>query len=160
MKLSINTSIVDRTMESLENAIRHHLDNLEKELSKDYGGIMENLWIDLELSPILVNFHKPYKFRFQKKVSLSPPKGMGLEIFNKEKKYDYNVGHYSVRPDYDSLKELPKKDAPLYFLNLLYNSTEALLEKKKRLQGFEVERFREDFVSCCNRLGILINTES
>ncbi len=158
MKLSINTSVVDWSMESFEKAVRPHLDALEKELSSDYSGIMENLWIDLELCPPFTESHKPYRFRFQKKVSMSPPKGLGLEVFQLDKEYEYNVGHYSVMPDYEAIRSMPEEDVPFYLLRILYSSTAVLLEKKKRLQGFDAERFREDFASCCKRLGCTIDT--
>ena len=115
---------------------------------------MENLYIELELCPPLTDDRGPWSFRFQK--SVSPPRE--LKAFNLPKLR--NVGHYSVRPDFKALADMLIDDVPCYLIRLLYSSTEVLLKKRRRLQGFDAERFRADFAAAAERLGCRIDPSS
>ena len=64
-----------------------------------------------------------------------------------------NVGYYSVRPDFAKLLSIPLKSVASYAISLIYDSTVVLLDKQKKLGGFDALRFREDFLSCSRRLG-------
>lgn len=114
--------------------------------------MMEHLWIDLEL----VESHarpdgKPrHSFRLQKRVS---GRGrFGLPAIDDR----MNVGHYSVRPNFAHLAALPVEQATQYVLSLIYESTEVLLAKQKRLGGFDAQMFREKFISACQQLGFCV----
>jgi hypothetical protein len=147
MNVSIGAGAFHWTLTSIADAIRPLTDTLSRELSNDYGGPMENLWIDLELCPPLHADQKPWGFRLQK--SVSPPRE--LKAFNMSK--ERNVGHYSVRPDFKALEDMPVDQVPCYLIRLLYSSTEILVEKKCTLKGFDAEKFRQDFAAVAERLG-------
>ena len=121
---------------------------IEKDVSKEYGGTMQHLWIDFELSQFGIDRRPPFPFRFQRKVGggVSKLTGLRTPLFE-------NVGHYSVRPDFDLLLNLPLPLVAAYALNLIYASTSILIEKKKRLGGFEAECFRANLADSCARHG-------
>jgi hypothetical protein len=130
-------------------ALRPVLEELSQRLTGEYGGVIEHLWIDVEL----VEFGaKPdgsprHPFRFQKRVS-------GRSHFGGPRQPDtLNVGHFSVRPDFNHLLSLPTKLAVCYALSLIYRGTEVLLAKQKKLGGFDAQHFRERLLSECNTLG-------
>ena len=91
LKVSFHANIVDRSTEKVSDLIRKHLDNIEMELCNDYGGSMEHLWIDLELVESLLEERDCWPFRFQKRVEIPS---------SYTEFYSYNVGHYSVKPDF------------------------------------------------------------
>lgn len=49
LEVSLHANICDYSTKKVADALRNPFDIIGKELSKDYGGIMEHLWIDLEL---------------------------------------------------------------------------------------------------------------
>lgn len=133
LKVAIHANIVDQRTSGVADVIGKHLTNLEGMLRNDYGGEMEHLWIDLEL----LENSKPYSFRFQKRVASST---------SYTEFYAYNVGHYSVQPDFDILMKLSSEDEICsYILELLYESTSVLIHKEKKIGDFDVTRFQADF---------------
>ena len=101
MKVLINANIYDSNKVELAKELSREFSKISEQLTGDYGGTIENLWIDLELSEMsFLAFGKPPKpFRYQKRVSGASR--MGLPAVPDS----YNVGHYSVRPDFEFLKE-------------------------------------------------------
>lgn len=150
MNVSVNASICDVQTKKLMFELNEPLKKLSAYLTQDYGGEMENLWIDLELSSMTAMCRKPYPFRFQKRVS-----GVSKIISGVKFPDSFNVGHYSVRPDFKLLKTAP--DPIEYLLKLTYNSTLILLEKKKKFPGFNSEKFRQEFLKGCAVLGYDVN---
>ncbi|NYE59602.1 hypothetical protein FHW58_000754 [Duganella sp. 1224] len=122
-------------------------------LEGDYGGAMEHLWIDLEL---IEYWSKPdgtprHPFRFQKRVS--GRSHFGLPPIDDK----YNVGHYSVRPDFSLLTSLNSEEVVPYVLSLIYASTAGLADKKKRIGEFDLPRFQRHYREECSRLGYALN---
>ena len=101
MKVLINANTLGSKKVGLGKQLRPEFSKIAVHYSGDYGGSIENLWIDLELSEMSIPaFGKPPKpFRYQKRVSGASR--MGLPAVPDS----YNVGHYSVRPDFEFLKE-------------------------------------------------------
>src|SRR5690606_24976450 len=106
-------------------------------------------WIELEL----IEAHaRPggtprHSFRFQKRVS-------GRSHFGLHPAPDaLNVGHFSVRPDFDLIRSLPAEQAIAYALSLIYGGTEVLHARSKRLGGFDADQFRSRFHDTCRDLG-------
>jgi hypothetical protein len=151
MEVSLNSAMCDRATERIADILNDVFDGIGKELSKDYGGTMQHLWIDFELIESHAQRRPPYLFRFQKKVGGSINKLTGLQ----DPVYE-NVGNYSVRPDFKKLLRLPLDSVPSYALSLIYESTTILIEKQKKLGGFDAERFRSDFLSVCTERGFKI----
>lgn len=148
MEVNINANICDIATEGIAKVLSNVFGIIEKEVSRDYGGTIEHLWIDFELSQFGTDRRPPFPFRFQKKVGGGVSRLTGLRT----KAYE-NVGHYSVRPDFDELLKLPLDSIPSYALGLIYLSTSILVEKRKKLGGFDAERFRSDFLSSSNKHG-------
>lgn len=148
MKVNLNANMVDQATQGIASVLRDEFKKLETALSNDYGGTIDHLWIDFELIEHHTQSRPPFPFRFQKRVGGKVFKLTGLPVPLYE-----NVGHYSVRPDFTILLSIPLKSVATYALGLIYDSTVVLLEKQKKLGGFDAERFREDFVSCCKKLG-------
>ncbi|MCD8044446.1 MAG: hypothetical protein LUH10_15480 [Tannerellaceae bacterium] len=141
LKVSFHANIVDQSTEKIFDVIRNHFADFEKELYKDYGGSMEYLWIELEL----VQGKPSWPFRFQKRVALPD---------SYTEFYSYNVGHYSVKPDFQKLRELSSEQSICsYIFKLLYESTQILVDKQKNLNGFNASAFRFDFLSACKKSG-------
>ncbi|SKB84260.1 hypothetical protein SAMN05660841_02641 [Sphingobacterium nematocida] len=135
LNVAFFANIMDENTSKVAKAINKHFDHFEKALHKDYGGVMEYLWIDLEL----VESHKPFPFRFQKRVS---NRSSYTEM------YSYNVGHYSIHPDYEKLKGLSTdEEICAYVFDLLYQSTQILADKQKKLGDFDATKFRLDFLA-------------
>lgn len=143
LKVRFHAHIVDNDTQKISSIIRKYFSQIEKELNKDYGGSMEHLWITLDL----VESYRSFPFRFQKRVENST----SFTEF-----YSYNVGHYSVRPDFEKLKELSsEEDICFYVFGLLYKSTQILVDKKKNLDGFDATAFQLDFLSACKKWNLL-----
>jgi hypothetical protein len=150
MNVEIHANICDYKTEKIMNQLTGPFEFLGNKLSHNYGGTMEHLWIDFELSSMSTKHSRPFSFRFQKRVS---GKSQMIAIDSPDL---YNVGHYSVRPNF---KELHKaKDAVQYALQIIYESTEVLIEKQKRLKGFDALLFRSEFVIQCENIGYDIRT--
>jgi len=138
----------DQTTTRIAAAIREPFELIGRELSKDYGGTMEYLWIDFELIERHAELRAPFPFRFQKKVGGSTSKLTGLPT-----PVHQNVGHYSVRPDFRVLRSTPLESVVGYALSEIYASTVVLVEKQKKLGGFDAAKFRSDFVTSCRKHG-------
>src|SRR6185436_2353439 len=114
---------------------------------------MMHLWIDFELIRDFPELRPPWSFRFQKRVSgYSAQKLIGLPCPARK-----NVGHYSVRPDFRALLKIPRNSVAGYALSLIYASTAVLIEKQKKLGGFDACKFRSDFLAACRRHGYKIS---
>lgn len=149
MQVGIHANMCDTDTNHVASSLHDPFRSLAAALSGEYGGIMEHLWIDLEL----IETHckadgKPrYPFRFQKRVA-------GRSYFGLPPSEDkFNVGHYSVRPDFELLKSLSSEQIVPYVLSLIYSSTDILTEKRKKLGEFDVSGFRSKFGEECARLG-------
>ncbi|MBB3121196.1 hypothetical protein [Pseudoduganella violacea] len=156
MEVGIHANMVDQTTATLARALRPLLDELKERLRGDYGGQMEHLWIDLEL---LQSFARPdgqpsHPFRLQKRVSGRAR--MGLPAIPDS----FNVGHFSVRPDFALLAAMPEQEAIPYVLTLIHETSALLLEKQKRLGGFDAVKFRARFREECAALGYTLVTET
>jgi hypothetical protein len=127
--------------------IAPHLVTLQLRLSGNYGGSMEHLWIDLELCPADADNRAPWPFRFQKRVT--PPR----ELRALKPPTYFNVGHYSVRPDYFVLARVPQDQVAGYLLQLLYKSTDVLEQKRRTLGKFDVDAFRARFRNVLQEMG-------
>jgi len=147
MEVSLNANAVDQDTRQIAPVLHAPFESLSRQLSKSYGGEIEHLWIDFELNQHHASLRPPRPFRYQKKVA--PPallRGLGLAHCN-------NVGHYSVRPDFHVLLATPPDRVTVYALQLIYRSTSMLLEKQKRLGGFDASTFRANFLVGCKNLG-------
>lgn len=152
MEVSLNANICDQATEQIADVLRDAFDRVEKDLSKTYGGSIRHLWIDFELIQSRAERRRPFPFRFQKRVGGSIFKLTGLRTRIYE-----NVGHYSVRPDFQKLLRIPLESVASYSLSLIYASTSVLVEKQKKLGGFDAQRFRLDFLSSCSEHGFQID---
>jgi hypothetical protein len=150
MEVALNANMIHWTARKIGDILGDVFRAIENDLHNDYGGTMEHLWIDFYLLDSYSR--KPFPFRFQKRVGGSVSKLTGLPV-----PVWKNVGHYSLQPDLQELLALPLDAVATYALNLIYASTSVLVEKQKRLGGFDAARFRADFVSSCRRHGYEIN---
>jgi hypothetical protein len=64
-----------------------------------------------------------------------------------------NVGHYSIRPDFQYLLTLPLDQVAIYAMGLIYASTSVLIDKQKKLGGFDAPKFRKDLLLSCRTHG-------
>ena len=92
-----------------------------------------------------------YPFRYTKRVSGRSSFGLPQAPDN------FNVGHFSVRPDFQRLFSIANEGLTIYCLNLIYKELEVLKTKEKKLGGFNSELFRKKYVDECTRLGYTIN---
>lgn len=143
LSVGIHSNIYETITKRVTDAIKEPIDKLEKKLNNDYGGNMEHLWIDLELVESHLKDRKSFPFRFQKRV----------EVVD----YNYNVGHYSIAPDFEKLKTLPDELICNYVLELVFESTQVLIDKQNKLDGFDAIKFRSDFLKFCNEIGYLLD---
>jgi hypothetical protein len=144
--LAIHANVFDTSTYHLSPVIQPFCKSLGAALSKDYGGPMEHLWIDIELNPGHADRRPPFAFRFQKRVSSNH---FGLPAVEESR----NVGHYSVRPNYVDLAAVPKERVGCYLMQMVFASTVVLEEKQKRLGGFDAVTFRSDFRAELWKLG-------
>jgi hypothetical protein len=110
MNCLIHVSQRDQGTAAVAEAMDGPLGEVSRKLSNDYGGTIDNLWIDLELSPVVADGRRPWSFRLQKVVS--PP----VALRRLGAKSATNVGHYSVRPDYFELGRVPAENVVCYLL--------------------------------------------
>src|SRR5262245_9710634 len=125
MDVGIHANMCDQATHAVSKALYVPFRDLSALLQGDYGGAMEQLWIDLELieSRARDDGSRRFPFRFAKRVS-------GRSRFSLPAQPDkFNVGHYSVRPDFRLIASLPTRQAVLYALGLIYDSTEVLNQK-------------------------------
>lgn len=148
MIVAFHANIYDSDTQEVAKALRDPFKALGERLSKDYGGEMRHLWIDFEL--FRGKRGKPFPFRYQKKVS---PRALVRSLPSPT--YE-NVGHFSVRPDFGVLLATPLQDVPLYALSTIYSATAVLIEKQKKLGGFDAHAFRSEFLAGCEALGYAI----
>lgn len=135
----------DMETAELLQLLHEPLELISDELSNDYGGTMDHLWIEFQL----VDNYGPFSFRFQKKVGgKTPDRLTGIVPGTFE-----NVGHYSVLPDIAELMYVPRESVIDYVLQSLYRSTAVLVDKQKRLGDFDTDRFRSDFLAVCKNHG-------
>ena len=153
MEVGLHANMCDSTTRRIADALHAPFKAIARDLSKDYGGTMEHLWIDFELIKSHAERRPPYPFRFQKTVGgSSPDKLTGLP-----RRVHHNVGHYSVRPDFQELRSVPQESVVSYVLSLIYASTSVLIEKRKKLGGFDADRFRSEFITTCRQHGYEIS---
>jgi len=152
MDVLVSAPKSDQGTEQVATLIRPHLEALSSALSGNYGGSMAHLWIALELCPGDADVRPPFPFRLQKRVRTPREvRVLGDREF-------FNVGSYSVRPDYFELARVPLHEVPCYLMTLLYESTKGL-HGKRQLNGFDVEAFRSRFEQaiasqgCMNKAG-------
>ena len=138
MNVQIAAPKFDQGTEHVAKLIRPHLDKLSQVLSGEYGGTMDHLWIDLELCPWEDDARDPWPFRFQKRVT--PPR----DLRELGAKVHFNVGHFSVRPDYFELAHIPMTDVVCHLMRLIYDATRTL-ETRKQIGNFDVHAFRNKF---------------
>ena len=152
MRIGLHANMVDMRTDKIGSSLRDVFVILCERLSGDYGGTIEHLWIDFEL---IESHAKPdgkprYPFRFTKRVSGRSSFGLPPAPDN------FNVGHFSVRPDFQRLLSIANEDITTYCLNLIYKELEVLKTKEKKLGGFDSELFRKKYMDECTRLGYTI----
>lgn len=154
MEVGIHANMVDRKTAHVADALHPTLEKLSRGLGGEYGGVMEHLWIDLELieSYARRDGGPLHRFRFAKRVSGRSPHGLPPLPDS------FNVAHYSVRPDFEHIASLSGHRIGEYALALIYASTEVLVAKQKRLGGFNAQLFQERFLKVCEELGVPIPT--
>ncbi len=150
MEVRLGANVVDEDTSRISDAVLPTFRTLAARLKGDYGGIMAHLWIDLELLPshAKADGSPKHPFRFQKRVSGRGHFGLPAQPDS------FNVGHFSVRPDFDRLLALPVDEVVPYVLLLIYRAAGALLEKRKKLGGFDAELFLSRLKSESQALGI------
>jgi hypothetical protein len=142
----------DQTTRKIADTLHKPFKTIGAALSRDYGGTIKHLWIDFELNRSHCEMRPPWPFRYQKKVGGGICRLTGLQTAVSE-----NVGHYKVRPDFDTLLNLPLDSVVTYALTLIYESTSVLMEKQKKLGGFDAKEFRADFLTSSAEHGYRIN---
>jgi hypothetical protein len=155
MDVKLNANTQDSDTGRVREVLYDVFHVVAKDLSKDYGGTIQHLWIDFELIQEWADRRPPFPFRLQKRASgalITKLTGMPAPVYE-------HVGHYSVRPDFKRLLGLPLESVPRYALSLIYASTSVLHEKRKKLGGFDASRFRMDFLTSCRQHGYEIDYE-
>lgn len=153
MKVGLHANMVDQETDKIASLLRDVFEVLCEKLEANYGGTIEHLWIDFEL---IERHAKPdgkprFPFRFAKRVS-------GRSQFGLPPSPDHlNVGHFSVRPNFQQLLSISKDEIVLYCLNLIYKELEILKVKEKKLGGFDSELFLNRYKEECNNLGYKLN---
>ncbi len=148
LNFKIYSNIIEASTKKVAEAIRKPSKILEEKLSKDYGGNMESLWISIELVERHIRKGKIHGFQFQKRVNVDYQGG---------KEYYYNVGRYSVVPDFRKLEEMPNELICDYIFKLIYDFTKVLISNSKKLNGFDALKFNSDFLMYCNEMGYLLD---
>jgi hypothetical protein len=148
MEVGLHANKCDQSTKKIADALRQPFKLIGPALKGDYGGTIEHLWIDFELIRSHSEMSPPWSFRFQKKVGggRCPLTGLDTPIYR-------NVGHYGVHPDFDTLLSLEPDSVVPYVLSLIYDSTEVLIEKQKKLGGFNADAFRSTFWTACYEAG-------
>ena len=153
MEVGIHANMCDQATSPAAKALHTPFRQLSALLQGEYGGVIEHLWIDLELieSHARTDGTQRWPFRFRKRVSgRSPPFGLP-PVPDK-----FNVGHYSVRPDFQLIASLPSEQVIPYALSLIYDSTAVLIENRK-IWGFDACLFRNKFLDGCRSIGYAIS---
>jgi hypothetical protein len=147
MDVLLNANVCDQETSAIAQALYEPFNTISREVSGDYGGLMDHLWIDFQLIAPYLTTHKSWRFRFQKRVS-GRSRLMGIN--NPPK---FNVGHYSVAPDYLHLVAIPLINVTSYALRLIYDSTSILSTKANSLGAFDAVGFRSKFAAVCSSNG-------
>lgn len=156
MEIRFHANMCDTSTRHVASALHEPFRSLGGWLKGDYGGMMEHLWIDLELieSHAREDGRCRHPFRLQKRVS-------GRSHFGLPPMPDhFNVGHYSVRPNFQLIASLPDAELLPYVLATVYDSTAVLLDKQKKLGGFDATLFRDRFRNSCERFGCRIAVDA
>jgi hypothetical protein len=148
MKTALHANMCDQATTKIADALHRPFKSIGAALSREYGGTIEHLWIDFELIQSHCEARPIRSFRFQKKVG-----GGKFSLTGLQTSVSTNVGHYSVRPDFDTLLNLPHDSVVPYVLSLIYDSTSVLIHKSKKLGGFNADQFRKDFILVCGTQG-------
>ncbi len=146
MEVLLSASECDQGTEHLADLVQPLLAKVSPILSGEYGGPMEHLWIGLELIPGRADEGAPFPFRLQKRVRTP------RELRTLGDREFFNVGSYSVRPDYFKLAHVPLDEVPCYLITLIYEST-AKLDGKRQIKGFDVDMFRRNFATAISANG-------
>ena len=156
MEVGIHANVCDQTTSNVSAALTVPFKELSALLSGNYGGAMEHLWIDLDLleSHAKVDGKGRFPFRFQKRVS--GRSRFGLPAIPDK----FNVGHYSVKPDFKIIKSLSAERLVPYVLSLIYDSTSVLIEKQKKLGSFDAALFRRNFIQACRSIGYEVSSNA
>lgn len=149
MKVAFHANVIDEDTQAVAAALDPVLKNLGHGLGGDYGGSIEHLWVQIEMLANLAreDGRARHPFRFQKRVS-------GRSHFGLPANPDwFNVGHFSVRPDFALLVSPPVEHVIEHVLQRVYCESAVLLEKQKKLGGFDAGLFRQRFLVECASLG-------
>ena len=152
LNVRLGVPSVWKSWEPIARQLHEPLRRMSEALQGEYGGPMENLWIVVELSPGEMKRRRPWAFRLQKRVS-----GRWDQCKYLVAPDSYNVGHYSVCPDFELLMSMPEDRVVPYILGLLLDSLESL-RGLKRLKGFDLDGFRQVFISSAETLGYEIES--
>lgn len=150
MKVCIGISATDNQSETFLFVLQDFFGIIGDKLEGNYGGIMEELWIDFELVESFAKKDKKqnHAFRFAKRVS-------GRSHFGFPPSPDsFNIGHFSVRPDFNYLRTNTAENIIRYCLKLIYIELQGLKTKEKKLGGFNSELLCKNFFEECKSLGI------
>jgi hypothetical protein len=149
VKVGLHANIVDDDTKGIADALCPVFKTLSRELEGEYGGSIEHLWIDLELLKYLAKADGSprHPFRFQKRVSGRSHFGLPVTPDH------FNVGHFSVRPNFKILASLSAEPAVSHVLQRIYEESAVLLGKEKKLGGFDATLFRERLLNACQQLG-------
>ena len=139
----------DQTTSHVSAALAPFFDALSARLEGEYGGTMEHLWIDVELieSHAKADGGARYPFRLQKRVSGKSRLGLP-DTPDKE-----NVGHFSVRPDFELIRSLSTAHSVFYAVSLVYREINALHSNRAKLGGLDSDAFLAAFRGACKELG-------
>lgn len=144
MKCGIYVGATDEDTAAIAGAAWPVLEAAGERLSRDYGGVMEHLWIDIGLCATLAELSPPHGFRFQRRVSLkNSRKAFGLPELH-DRPDPTNVGHFSVYPDFEKLGTMNVADAPAYLLEIVHGASVVLEARARKLGGFDARAFRRD----------------
>jgi hypothetical protein len=156
MKVAFHANVIDEDTRAIADALDPVLKKLAQSLDGEYGGPMEHLWIQIEMLAYLArpDGRARHPFRFQKRVS-------GRSRLGLPPNPDWlNVGHFSVRPDFANLISPPVEDGVRHVLQRIHAASAVLLEKQKKLGGFDAGLFRERILVNCSSLGYPLSPEA
>jgi hypothetical protein len=151
LKVAFFANVLDLGMQENARYFRARLNELGPELSGEFGGPMDELWIDIELIPTRRDARAAHLFRFQRRVSGRAPYS-GMPAIPDA----HNVGHYSVRPDFARIRETPPAKPFSYLLGRILASFD-ILRGKRSIRGFDVDAFVATFHRATSKLEFRID---
>ena len=156
VKVGFHANIVDDDTKALAAALAPVFATLGQKLEGEYGGLIEHLWIDLELLEYLAKADGSprHPFQFQKRVSGRSRFGLPVTPDH------FNTGHFSVRPDFALVASLSVERAISHALQRIYQESAVLLGKEKKLGGFDAGIFPERLLIACQHLAHSLPTTS